>query len=150
MLRLPGKGEKKQPSLVSPQEPKALYQGDARAGLPGGLKQGPKGSNLAGDVGHGREQRTSARTSCKAQLMDRGPGAGSALSPALGSLQPAPSRMQVVSAPGSAWPEGSAGRWPGLLPLVPLGGLGISVHIRCQCPAFRRSPQGPPQGLIPD
>ena len=50
------------------------------------------------------------------------------LSPALGSLWPAPSRMQVVSAPGSAWLEGSAGRWPGLLPLVPLGGLVVRPY----------------------
>ena len=74
--RLPGKGEKKWPSLVSPQEPKALYQGDARAGLPGSLKQGPKGSNLAGDVGHRREQRTRAAHPAKLGSWSEGQGRG--------------------------------------------------------------------------
>ena len=147
MLRLPGKGEKKQPSLV--QGPKTLYQGDARAGLPGGLKQRPKGSNLAWDVGHGREQKTSARTSCKAQLMERGPGARSA-SPqhlAVFGLHPLECRWSPHQGlPGWRAPQ-AAGL--GSFPWCHWGAW-WSVHIPCQCLAFRPFPQGPPQGLIPD
>lgn len=143
-LRLPGKGEK-QPSLVSPQEPKALCQSDTREGLAGRLKQEPKGSNLARDVGHGRNRGQVPSHSAKARLVEQGPGRG----------LPSPQRLAVS---GPHPPERRWSRHQGLPGWRALQAAGLDSFPWCHCgpstplpaPSLRPSLQGHPQDLILD